>query len=325
MANLLLTTRCVRSCPYCFAKSEMTNSDPNDTVSWENIIYLADFLIHSNEKHVALLGGEPTLHPLFVDILLYLIERGFHITVFTSGVMSDKRLEELESHIAQIPTDRIQFVCNINNPEQTPTAENELEKIFKFLSLAGPWTTPGFNIYRTDFSIDFIFDYVARFGMHGQLRLGLASPISKQDNAYITKSDIKKVINRLYEYRHMFEKFRIKPNLDCGFPMCCFTNEQIGWMYKMSGAPKFGCGVAIDIKPNMDVYGCFPLSNIHKRSLFEFDSINDVRAFYINLYENIRQSLSGIFEECVSCQYRDEGFCSGGGVCHLLRYATDEN
>lgn len=296
----------------------MEESSSSDIVSWENVIYLADFLIQSNDYHIALLGGEPTLHPQFVDIVLYLLERGFHITTFTSGVMSDERLEELESYLTEIPLDRMQFVCNLNNPEQTPAPKGEIDKVYKFLTSFGPWTTPGFNIYRTDFSLDFIFSYVARFGMQGQLRLGLASPIATQDNSHIREKDMKKTIDRLYNYRNLFEKFRVKPNLDCGFPLCYFTDEQLGWLFRMAGTVNFGCGPAIDIKPNMDVYSCFPLSNINKRSLFEFNSIQEIAAFYSNLHNQIREDFSGLFDECATCIFRDEGRCSGGGVCHIL-------
>lgn len=324
MANLLLTTKCVRSCPYCFAKNEMTESDPADTISWENLLYLADFLIHSNEYHIALLGGEPTLHQQFVDIVLYLIERGFHVTIFTSGLMSDTRLEEMEFHLTQISSDRIQFVCNLNDPEQTSMPDSELDRVCRFLLAMGPWTVPGFNIYRKDFRLDFIFSYIARFGMRNHLRLGISSPIPNQNNIYIKKEDMKEVIDRLLDYRNLFEKFRVRPNLDCGFPLCYFTDEQLGWFFRMAGMVNFGCGPAIDIKPNMDVYSCFPLSNIHKRSLFEFNSIKDVIAFYVNLHNQIREDLKGVFDECTACIHRDEGRCSGGGVCQILRHFANE-
>jgi MoaA/NifB/PqqE/SkfB family radical SAM enzyme len=302
----------------------MADSDPSDTISWENIIYLADFLIGSKDHHLALLGGEPTLHPKFVDIVLYLIERGFHITVFTSGVMSEERLEELKFHLTKIPLEEIQFVCNLNDPEQTGAPKEEIDKVHGFLASMGPWTTPGFNIYRTDFDLHFIFDCIARFGMQKSLRVGLSSPIAKQNNLYIRNEEMKEIVDRLYGFREQFEKLRVRPNLDCGFPLCDFTNEQLGWFFRMSGGIHFGCGPAIDIKPNMDVYSCFPLSNIQKRSLFEFNSIQEVAAFYVNLHNQIRQDIPGVFDKCYTCIFRSEGRCSGGGVCHILKNVADE-
>jgi cyclic pyranopterin phosphate synthase len=156
--------------------------------------------------------------------------------------------------------------------------------------------------------------------MQKLLRFGLTSPIVKQDNLYIRKEDMEKVIDRLYSYKNMFEKFRVRPNLDCGFPLCNFTNEQLGWFFRMSGALNFGCGPAIDIKPNMDVYSCFPLSNINKKSLFDFNSIHEVVAFYVNLHDQIRQDVTGVFDDCATCIFRSEGRCSGGGLCQILKF-----
>lgn len=325
MANLLLTTKCVRSCPYCFAKNEMSIDNQTDFISWENVVYVADFLTLSNEKHISLLGGEPSLHPHFIDIIFYFIERDFHVTVFTSGIMSDKMLYELDSYITNFPKEKLHFVCNLNNFEQTPTSEKEINQVIQFLHIAGPWTIPGFNIYRTDFKIDFIFDYVVRFGMKGQVRLGIANPIINQNNDYIRQSDIKKVIKNLFTYKEYFEELKIKPSIDCGFPMCYFSDEQIGWLFKMAGNLKFGCGIPVDITPNMDVYSCFPLSKISKRSLFEFNTLNEIRNFYANLLENIRLKTFGIFEDCNMCLYKANGVCLGGGICHLLKVQNDDS
>jgi len=299
----------------------MAGSDPSDILSWENLVYVADFLVRSNDHHIALLGGEPTLHPHFTDMTLYMLDRGFHVTVFTSGILSEEKLAELESCLTGFPPERIQFVCNLNNPDQTPAPEGETERVFRFLTAFGPWTTPGFNIYRTDFSLDFIFAYITRFNLHRQVRLGLSSPIAHQENLFIRKEEMKTVIDRLYGYRDRFEELRVRPSLDCGFPLCYFTDEQLGWFYRLAGPMNFGCGPAIDIKPSMDVYSCFPLSNINKRSLFEFNSIQDVLSFYLQLHERIRQESPGAFGQCVDCIFRKEGRCGGGGVCHDMEGA----
>jgi molybdenum cofactor biosynthesis enzyme MoaA len=56
MANILLTEKCVRACPYCFAKEYLKESKEN-LLSWENLIYITDLFEISNEKHLSLLGG----------------------------------------------------------------------------------------------------------------------------------------------------------------------------------------------------------------------------------------------------------------------------
>ncbi len=324
MANLLMTSRCVRSCPYCFAKREMDDSASGGVVSWENLIYLTDFLAASNQDHISLLGGEPTLHPQFVDMVLFLLERRFHVTVFTSGIMSDKRLAELAEHLAPLSAERLSFVVNLNNPVQTPAPAHEKSRIERFLSLMGPWSTPGFNIYRPDFDIEFLFDLISRYGMRRHIRLGLASPMPGVSSTYIRPEEVRDIAARLYTFSPLFDRLAVKPGLDCGFPLCAFTDEQLGWLTRYSGMFKFGCGPAVDLTPDLNVYACFPLSGFHKRSLFEFDSMHQVNEFYMGLFNRIRSETAGIYEECDGCVHREEGRCSGGGACQVMNRFVGE-
>jgi molybdenum cofactor biosynthesis enzyme MoaA len=116
MPNVLLTQSCVRSCPYCFARKHMSESSPEDVLSWENLVYLADFFQAAGERQFRLLGGEPALHPDFNDMLLYLLERDFNLTIFTSGVMAETVLKEAVALFGNLPHERLAFVCNLNDP-----------------------------------------------------------------------------------------------------------------------------------------------------------------------------------------------------------------
>jgi cyclic pyranopterin phosphate synthase len=324
MANILLTNKCIRACPYCFAGKEMALSSRKDFISWENIVYLADFLQASGEKHLSLLGGEPAIHPQFVDILLYLIDRGFGVTTFTSGVMSTTTREELEKGLAGLLPDKAHFVCNINNPSQTPAPKSENEQVHAFLSGLGAWTMPGFNIYRKDFDLEFIFDLIGRYGLKKRLRLGLAHPIPGSENEFIRAEDIGAVIERLYSYRDLFNQLHVRPNFDCGFPLCRVTDEQLGWLARLSGRMNFICNPAIDITPDMQVYCCFPLASLNKKSLFEFDSFKAIVAYYRNLQACVRGEIGGIYEECATCVHRAQEMCAGGGACQLVKRMADE-
>ena len=324
MANLLLTNKCVRECPYCFAGREMASSSESDYLSWENVVYLADFLSASGEKRLSLLGGEPTLHPAFVDILLYFIERGFDVNVFTSGLLSKARLDELGKHLAPLAADSVNFVCNINNPEQTATTAAETEKLHAFLTTLAPRTMISFNLYRPDFELDFLFDLVERYPLKRRLRLGIAHPIPGVANQSIEVGQIGAVIERLCAYKNAFLAHRVRPHFDCGFPLCQVTDEQLGWLTRLSGRIHFKCHPAIDITPDMQVYCCFPLSNLARRSIFEFNSFGEVLRYYRTLQQRIRSVIPGIYEECGHCDHRSEQTCAGGAVCQLVKRLADE-
>ena len=318
MANILLVTQCNRSCPYCFAGSEMSGPAAGRRLTWENFIYIVDFLRASGQSLVSLLGGEPTIHPLCTDFILYLLDRGFSVTVFTNGMLSASRLDEFSHHLAKVSYERLNFVCNLNNPVQTPASPNETERIRNFLSILGPWTQPGFNIYREDFSLDFLFDLISRFGMKRNLRIGITHPIPGHEGSYIHTEDIRQVVQRLCSYRPLFETYHVHPRLDCGFPLCKFTDEELGWFQRFQGHTPFGCGAALDIAPDMSVYHCFPLYNYQRRSLFDFDSLEQIDKHFAQIRNEIQAEVAGIYEECDGCRCQENAVCNGGGLCRIV-------
>jgi Radical SAM superfamily/4Fe-4S single cluster domain len=324
MPNILLTSLCNRSCPYCFAETEMSAATASRFMTWENLIYIADFLEASDHRSVSVLGGEPTIHRYFVDFVLYLLERNFTVTVFTNGMVSAARLAQFKTYFADVSAERLHFVCNLNDPVQTPASEKETRRVHDFLSAMGPWTSPGFNIYRTDFSLDFLFDYINRFGLKRSLRLGLTQPIPGKQNAFIRPSEIRAVVQRLYSFRDRFDLLRVKPGLDCGFPICQFTDEELGWLHRSGSDALFGCGPAFDISPDMSVYYCFPLSNYRRKSLFDFDSVEQVDAHFRSTRDPIKAESPGIFAECDGCRYQEDGLCAGGGLCQAVHRFIDE-
>ena len=319
MPNVLLTNHCVRSCPYCFAKKYMSDEKNDDFLSWENLIYIADFLQAAGENRFSMLGGEPTLHPDFIDYVLYLLERSFTIQVFTSGIMEDRKLEESASLFRNQPPEKLSFICNINDPRKTRTSLAETESIKRFFRFFGPRIFPGFNIYRTDFDLDFLFKYINEFGLRREVRIGVAHPIPGAHNGFISVDQIGAITERLFSYIPMFERFRVKPGLDCGFPLCRISDQHLAWIYRYTGGRShFECGPVIDIGPDMSVWPCFPLTSFHRKSLFEFNSLQELLDYYKRIHEIVRSEVSGIFDECDSCEHREDGICAGGCIAHSV-------
>lgn len=322
--NILLTQRCNRSCPYCFAIKHMDGALPDDIMGWEDLVYLLDMVQAAGDQRVQFLGGEPTLHPQFVDFCLYAISRGLGVTVFTNGMLPPDRLEYVVQHLSRVPDDMLSFVCNINHPDITPPAEQAM--IEQFLNAFGRRITPGFNIYRTDFDLGFLFDHISRYGLSRVIRLGLTHPIPGVNNRFIGIDQMRPMLDRLMSFRGRFERQRVKPSPDCGFALCLFTPEELGWLYQSNGATfHFACSPVIDVGPDMTVWACFPLSGHHKRKVFEFDSIQDIYRFYEERHQSIRVEIAGIFAECDECRHREEGVCAGGCAAHALSAFEDES
>lgn len=325
MPNVLLTQACVRSCPYCFARKHMAECSPDDVLAWEDLVYLADLFQRAGERRFSLLGGEPTLHPAFNDMVAYLLARDFTVTVFTSGVMAERTLQEAVAAFGDLAPERLSFVCNLNDPVQTRSSLAEQEGIKRFLAALGERVAPGFNIYRLDFSLDFLFDLINRYGLRRHIRIGLAHPIVGKRNRHIALRDMDTVIGRLFSFRPQFEAFQVTPGLDCGFPMCRFSDEQLAWLYRYTGGRnEFGCGPVLDIGPDMSVWSCFPLSGIAKRSVYEFDSLPQMYEYYADFHRKVKVEAGGVLPECDTCAVRALDHCKGGCLAHNLNAFESE-
>ncbi len=323
MPNVLLTETCVRSCPYCFAKQYMQDADVGDALTWDNLIYIADLLLASGERHLSLLGGEPLIHPQVAEFIAYLNRRGIAVTVFTSGIMPDKKFEPFVEKLFSFPDLEVAFVVNVNEPKYCKPSE--LERVRRFLSVFSQRASLSFNIYRLDFNMAFLANYIIDYHLNRHIRLGLAHPIPGKKNLYISPEHFGEVKDKLLAFFREFEKLHIDPGFDCGFPMCMFTDEELGRVFKYTvGQCSFQCGPAIDIGTDLSVWSCFPLSGFKKRSLLEFNSFGEIVDFYQAEIEKVRQEGGGIYPACSTCLYRQKRLCSGGCLAHVLNHWMEE-
>lgn len=317
MPNVLLTQKCIRSCPYCFARKHMHDAPPDDILSWEDLIYIVDFFQSGGDNNISLLGGEPFLHPDIVDYILYIINRGLHVTVFTSGVVSDDLMVDAIPRLENIDPQMLSFVVNLNNPKETAFSENEA--IGRFLTAFARFTTLSINVYKLNFDYSFALHTINKYGLQRHIRLGLAHPIPGKKNMCIKPEQLREMAKELMEYLPVLEAFDIHVGFDCGMPMCIFTDEEIGKLYKHTfGNVNFRCGAAIDIGPDMNVWACFPLSGYNKKSLFEFQNHAELCRFFEEFHNTVRIESGGLFEKCDYCDHRRKGLCSGGCLSHSL-------
>ena len=96
MANIFLTDRCNLHCPYCFANEFVNESFTEiDSEAYRKAV---DFILDGGRRNsFGLIGGEPTTHSRFRDILCDIIgdARIKGVTVYTNGVLVGRYLNEL--------------------------------------------------------------------------------------------------------------------------------------------------------------------------------------------------------------------------------------
>lgn len=327
MANLLLTEVCVRKCPYCFAKQYMEGVEDRSAITKDNLVYVVNFLEKSGINRISLLGGEPLIHPRVAEIIEYLIlDRGFEVCIFTSGIMPSNKLEPFVKRMQSESikeSNKLKFVVNVNEPHLS--SQSELLKVHNFLMSLGNLCALSFNIYRLDYNIDFLKDYILKYGLRRHVRFGIANPIPGSHNEYIAPADFKQAKIKLMDGLRKMYDLKIHPGLDCGFPMCMFSDEEIGLLYKYTrNALSFDCGPTIDIGPDLNCWTCFPLSSVNRKSLKDFQTYDELYSYFNMIQENYRKEIRGIYQECDTCKNYEMELCSGGCLAHTLNHFHEE-
>ena len=78
---ITLNHACNLRCKWCYARD--TEYKSSLTMSKDLAFELIDFFDSINVKHIILIGGEPTIHPYFFEILEYAKERKIKCKIIT--------------------------------------------------------------------------------------------------------------------------------------------------------------------------------------------------------------------------------------------------
>jgi MoaA/NifB/PqqE/SkfB family radical SAM enzyme len=315
VANLLITDYCNRNCSYCFARSKVETDSTNDQnkrhhISMENVAITAAFMKRSKLSTATLLGGEPTLHPQFEEIVDYLFAEGFSVRVFTNGIIDEKKL----AFLTGTDPERMSLIVNVNHPDESDP--EQFQQTLRTLEALPDKTGLGVNFYRKDLNLGFALELTKRFNLYRYIRLGLAQPIYGVDNTYIPISEYGTISQSIVDFARECERFDVALEFDCGFTMCMFSEQQLGSLLTSGSSFSFSCPTVVDIGPDLDVWHCFPLSTIMNVKLRDFDTRDEIVAHYTRktaFYRSI-----GALDECKTCKQLHRGFCAGGCLSYTL-------
>ena len=110
--NILITNFCNQNCSFCFAAEEMGNKIIKKEMSLEDFkTTLLKMKKNPKIKVIKLLGGEPTLHSKFKEIIKLSLKEFKHIELFTNGFFSKKIHLLIKKNLFQI-----KCIFNISTP-----------------------------------------------------------------------------------------------------------------------------------------------------------------------------------------------------------------
>lgn len=307
MANLYLTHKCKRGCPFCFARKVLKEADDvNEILTLEDI---ERFLNHykGQIEMVGLLGGEPFQYPDLVKVIELLRRHNVAAKIFTSA--TDPIPEGLEN--VDITRGDVFFVVNVGdrssyNDRQFANLENFFEKFHSVASLS--YTI--FDLEKDN--PDNLFDMIDHYGLVRNIRTGIALPIYKGGNQYIKLEDYRRAGEYFVKCVRRAAERHIIMSMDCGFQACMFNDAQIGTLLKYGTNIEFMCGSAIDIGPGLKAWNCFPLFQLGRVNALDACNMEELgKLLDLKLQETLGDA-PGIFVECGDCDLMKNKRCEGG-------------
>ena len=178
MANISLTSACDLGCSFCFAGGGRSSVEPRH-ISSEDFDVALDFLHDSDIGEARLLGGEPTQHPRFPELVGRALDRGFRVKVFTNGLMSDEALNTL----VNAPRERIRVLVNAR--PRAASTEQEWSHRARSLRALASLAMIGLTIDEPQVDAGFVLEWIETNGLERAVRLGLAHPSPDGRNRFL--------------------------------------------------------------------------------------------------------------------------------------------
>lgn len=321
--NVIINNACTLKCPYCFAK-DLTESEYKN-ITLQDFNSILTFMINNEMKDIKILGGEPTIHPKFLEIVeMSLIKLAGKVTIFSNCAFSNKTLVDILRLTEKYPN-RINILPNVNCKEDIGINMwiNVCNNI-RMLCDANVIGSLGINIYKINQNYN---DY---------LQLALNNNISRLRVAFATNIRAKDEeeyydVNALSTFNNFLQdcfKLKLYPTIDCNMvPMCKMNQELKASLMESLMAndsinitPKINveCHPVIDVDYNLIVHRCFGISGEKDNSLKlqEQDNVQQYWEYFNNLDQQIR--LTPLFKEsCSQCAMKKT---NGQIPCGCLTY-----
>lgn len=309
MANIAVVNYCNLKCKYCFADDMI--QEKTVTISLEDYGRILEFMARTPDNHIGIIGGEPTLHPHFEDILKetnrYCRECNTDATLFTNGI-------ELEKFLPYIG-DRTGLLINCNAPEyQTAEIYQKQRKTLDHLydlSWFDRKASCGCNIHPGCKDYSYMWDIVDRYRLN-HIRCSVVSPAACYEEWRKDKEGYYRMMKPLFlQFCEDAIKHNCRLGMDCGhIPMCYFnTGERETVESICDNLYQDFCSPVIDITPDFKATACFgaydPVDIRDFHDIFELERYLMLK----KTYPKVQANCTG---KCTICKKHRLLQCQGG-------------
>ncbi len=319
----MINEKCNLRCPYCFA-NEFTLDKVTKNMSLEDFEYALNFALSSGASRIGIIGGEPTLHPQFKEIMEMVIKdnRVQRVTLFTNGTQLDKYINLL------IP-EKVTALINYNSKEDI--GERNFEKINENLDklhneyYLGHKITLGINMYKPNFEFKYMIDALAKYGKR-TVRTSISMPMNVRELDPL--EHMHQMKPSVFRFFQALERIGVIPRYDCNImPPCVMSENEVRWLdgfYRMglTNEPtnildKPNCCPVIDITVDLLAVRCFALSKETKVDIRQFRNVAELYSFFYNQIDSYKYIVPAS-EKCKTCALAKKGLCTGGCIAYKI-------
>ena len=318
-SSIILTYRCNLHCPYCFARG-FINKEKTD-ISIHNFLEAISFITRT-ESNVALIGGEPMLHPGFGTIMDLLIAnpRIKDINLFTNGILADR-------FMPQITHPKVDVILNCNSPadvgeETYARFRRNVDLLFQQCGETKQIHL-GFNLYRDDMDYSYMMELLQCYRIKN-VRTSLTVPdfsVAKEGTVLDWFRQRKKGLLKLLRD---LDSIQVMAFMDCNHPpYCIWTEEEKEWL--KSYISKCGlrndklinrcspCFADVTIYPDLTADRCYGTSVLGKVRISDYNDVPDIINYFTNEIDSVAYKLPAC-EECKECREFKARHCLGGCI-----------
>ncbi len=315
MTNLIVSNTCNLNCAYCFARDSLQASLESYASHFISLDAFSDrlaFLERSDVGEIRLLGGEPTLHPKFPELVAMAMTQRKPVVIFSHGLLSEQALACLEV----LPVEQCTVLVNMNATHGAEFAKREQNKRRDVLRRLGPRAMLGFNIFKASFDLNFLLPLILDVNCRPSIRLGLAHPALFGRNEHLHPKQYPIVGHQIANFANVAAKAGVRLEFDCGFVRCMFSNSDFEILHQTHADIGWRCNPILDIDLDGHVYHCFPLASKVQRYLSKSCIAADLRESMLEQTQLHRQA--GIYRECSTCLLKQNAECMGGCLAHAM-------
>ena len=310
MPNIAILNYCNLKCEYCFADDMI--QEESSAVTLEDFQKILEFTARvPGMNHIGIIGGEPTLHPQFDEILKevnkYCKECNTDATLFTNGI-------ELEKHLPYIG-DRIGILINYNNPSIMPKSLAEkldatLEHL-NDLSWFDRKVNLGCNVHMNCTDYSYMWNVVDKYHLD-HIRCSVVSP----GGIYIPwrekKEEYYNIMKPIFiQFCKDAIKHHCRLGMDCGhIPMCYFTLEEKEIVQEAcDGLYQDFCEPVIDITTDFRATACFGAYD--PVDIRDFNDVMELHRFLL-AKKTLPRASANCTGRCSTCKKHKLLQCQGG-------------